>query len=64
MKFIGVYDYTVILTYMSLISGLLGMKLAYDGKIIWAILCLFISGFCDMFDVGFLGDSSFLLTAR
>ena len=50
MKFIGVYDYTVILTYMSLISGLLGMKLAYDGKIIWAVLCLFISGFCDMFD--------------
>ena len=50
MKFIGVYDYTVILTYMSLISGLIGMKLALDGKIMWAILCLGISGICDMFD--------------
>ncbi len=50
MKFIGVYDYTVILTYMSLVSGLLGIKLAYSGEIMWAILCVGISGFLDMFD--------------
>lgn len=50
MKFIGFYNYTVILTYMSLISGVLGMKLAYDGKIGLAILCLAFSGICDMFD--------------
>ena len=50
MKFIGFYNYTVILTYMSLISGVLGMKLAYDGKIGLAVLCLAFSGICDMFD--------------
>ena len=50
MKFIGVYDYTVILTYMSLISGIIGIRLAYGGQIMWAMLCLGISGICDMFD--------------
>ena len=50
MKFIGVYDYTVVLTYMSLISGLIGIRLAYAGHIMWAMLCLGISGICDMFD--------------
>ncbi len=50
MKFIGVYDYTVILTYMSLISGIVGIKLAFSGEIMWAILCVGISGICDMFD--------------
>ena len=50
MRFIGVYDYTVILTYMSLVSGLIGIKLAYSGEIMWAILCVGISGFLDMFD--------------
>lgn len=50
MKFIGVYNYTVILTYMSLVSGLTSMKCAHDGKLGWAILCLMGSGICDMFD--------------
>ena len=50
MKFIGFYNYTVILTYISLISSLLGMKLAHDDKLGMAILCLAFSGFCDMFD--------------
>ena len=30
MKFIGVYDYTVILTYMSLVSGLFSMIMVVD----------------------------------
>lgn len=50
MKFIGVYNYTVILTYMSLVSGLLSMKCAHAGKLGFAILCLMGSGICDMFD--------------
>ena len=50
MKFIGFYNYTVILTYISLISSVIGMKLAYDGRLGWAIGCLAFSGFCDMFD--------------
>ncbi|MBE6970946.1 MAG: CDP-diacylglycerol--serine O-phosphatidyltransferase [Ruminococcaceae bacterium] len=50
MKFIGVYDYTVILTYTSLVSGLISMKCAYEGKPGLAILCLMLSGICDLFD--------------
>ena len=50
MKFIGVYDYTVIVTYLSLVSGVVGMSLAFQGKIGAAIICLAISGICDMFD--------------
>ena len=50
MKFIGFYNYTVILTYMSLFSSLCGMKLAHSGKFGLAICCLAISGICDMFD--------------
>jgi CDP-diacylglycerol--serine O-phosphatidyltransferase len=50
MKFIGFYNYTVILTYLSLISGVIGMKLAREGRIGLAIFCLMLSGTCDMFD--------------
>lgn len=50
MKFIGFYSYTVILTYLSLVSGILGMRYASIGKFDIAIICLAISGFCDMFD--------------
>ena len=50
MKFIGFYNYTVVLTYLSLVSGVVGMKFASDGKIGLAICCLVFSGVCDMFD--------------
>jgi CDP-diacylglycerol--serine O-phosphatidyltransferase len=50
MKFIGFYDYTVILTYLSLISAFLGMCFAHEGTFTAAVLCLFFSGFCDAFD--------------
>ena len=50
MKFIGFYDYTVILTYLSLISAFLGMCFAHEGHFAAAVLCLFLSGFCDAFD--------------
>ena len=50
MKFIGFYDYTVILTYLSLVFGLLGMKLASAGRIGAAVVCLCLCGICDMFD--------------
>lgn len=50
MKFIGFYNYTVILTYVSLISGVIGMKMASSGRFGLAIICLIISGVCDMFD--------------
>ena len=50
MRFIGFYDYTVILTYMSLISAVCGMTFASRGQFTAAILCLFFCGFCDAFD--------------
>ena len=50
MKFIGVYDYTVILTYMSLISAICGMVFASQDSFTAAILCLLLSGICDAFD--------------
>lgn len=52
---IGYYNYTVILTYASLISSIFGVFLALgvDGGRAhpeYAIICLMISGLCDMFD--------------
>ena len=50
MKLIGVYDYTVILTYLSLFSAVFGMFQAAQGSFTAAVVCLFCSGFCDAFD--------------
>lgn len=50
MRFIGFYDYTVILTYISLASAVCGMVQASRGNILLAVVCIMFSGFCDMFD--------------
>ena len=50
IRFIGVYDYTVILTYMSLISSVYGIMQAIHGDYKLAIFCLAFSGACDAFD--------------
>lgn len=50
LHFIGFYDYTVWLTYISLASSLVGMVMASRGSLKAAVLCLLISGFCDLFD--------------
>ena len=47
---IGFYNYTVILTYMSLISALTGMTFAHAEMFGPAVFCLALSGFFDMFD--------------
>lgn len=47
---IGIYDYTVILTYMSALSAITGMGLTITGHPIWATICLLFCGLCDMFD--------------
>ena len=49
-RLIGFYDYTVILTYVSLLSALLGMRFASLGQFSGAICCLMLSGLCDAFD--------------
>ena len=50
MKLIGFYDYTVILTYLSLVSSVLGMARAIHGDYKMAVFCLAFSGICDAFD--------------
>lgn len=50
LKFLGVYDYTVILTFLSLVSATTGITLASDGRLTAAVLCLVLSGLCDAFD--------------
>lgn len=50
MKLIGFYDYTVILTYLSLLSSAFGMTQAIHGDFKSAIFCLALSGACDAFD--------------
>ncbi len=47
---IGFYDYTVVLTYLGLCSSVFGITQAMDGRFRTAIVCLAISGLCDMFD--------------
>lgn len=48
---IGFYNYTVILTYIGLISSLIGIYLTMSGNhITMAVIALMISGLCDMFD--------------
>lgn len=47
---IGFYNYTVILTYMSLASSILGMMFAVNHHFKIALVCLSISGLLDMFD--------------
>jgi len=48
--FIGYYNYTVLLTYISAISGMAGIFYALQGHVTAAVVCLMVSGFCDMFD--------------
>ena len=50
MRFIGVYDYTVWLTYLSLASAFLGLIQAGKGNVKLAVFCILFSGVCDMFD--------------
>ena len=47
---LGFYNYTVILTYIGMLSSFCGLLLTLNGKPQWALVCLMFSGFCDMFD--------------
>ena len=47
---IGFYNYTVVLTYIGLLSSVYGMTEALEGRFGKAIACLVISGICDMLD--------------
>lgn len=48
--FIGFYGLSVLLTYLGLSFAITGMVVAALGKIPVAVMCLILSGICDMFD--------------
>ena len=47
---IGVYDYTVLATYLSLAFGVSGILYAMRGRAFAALLCLMLAGLLDAFD--------------
>ncbi len=47
---LGIYNYTVILTYLGMLSGFAGILCVLENKTGAALLCLVIAGVCDMFD--------------
>lgn len=47
---LGFYDYTVILTYLGVVSSIIGMSFAVEQHYLYAVICLLVSGLCDMFD--------------
>lgn len=47
---IGIYNYTVILTYVSLSSAVTGILFSINDKPLYGIVCLLVAGLCDMFD--------------
>ncbi len=49
-KIIGYYSYTVILTYMGMLSACVGIFYSIKGNYFLAVVLLMISGICDMFD--------------
>jgi len=48
--FVGYYKIWVMLTYLSVVSALVGMSFAVGGNIVLAIICLMTCGLCDMLD--------------
>jgi len=47
---VGFYNYTVILTYIGVGSGVVGIGFCIANRLSAAIVCLLVSGFCDLFD--------------
>ena len=46
---LGVYNYTVILTYIGMLTGFTGITCAIHNDLKGALICLMIAGVCDMF---------------
>lgn len=47
---LGFYNYTVVLTYLGMLLAFSGITFAFNGNIQAALICLMLSGLCDMFD--------------
>ncbi len=50
IKLIGFYNYTVVLTYIGMLIGFLGVMLAIEQQYVGSLICLMVAGVCDMFD--------------
>lgn len=50
LKLNGYYNYTVILTYVGMLSGFGGLVFVLNDRLWAAVICLLIAGVCDMFD--------------
>lgn len=49
-KILGYYNYTVVLTYIGMLTGFWGILYVFEENIGKAVLCLMVAGLCDMFD--------------
>ena len=49
-KLLGYYNYTVILTYVGMLVGFIGIVYTFENNVRASVICLMIAGFCDMFD--------------
>lgn len=49
-RFLGYYNYTVILTYIGMLTGFLGIVCVMEDDIQTGLICLMAAGVCDMFD--------------
>lgn len=47
---LGFYNYTVVLTYLGMLISFVGIACVLEGHIRDAMVCLMLSGVCDMFD--------------
>lgn len=47
---LGYYNYTVVLTYLGMLSAFVGVLKAIEGDFQLGIVCMMIAGICDMFD--------------
>ncbi|MGN0334486.1 MAG: CDP-alcohol phosphatidyltransferase family protein [Lachnospiraceae bacterium] len=47
---LGFYNYTVILTYLGMLISFAGITCILNGDVHTALICLMLSGVCDMFD--------------
>ncbi len=49
-KLLGFYNYTVVLTYIGMLSGFVGIVYILKGNLLASAMCLMLAGLCDMFD--------------
>ena len=49
-KLLGFYNYTVVLTYIGMLTGFVGIVSTFEANVLGGVICLMFAGLCDMFD--------------